>query len=75
MRGDIASAPNHEVAGTLWVPFRTLARGDGKGTFEFTWEGKTMDLPCIRIGPEKHVLWGMKCRRLETMLEAYSTPS
>ena len=64
---------NHEVAQTLWIPFRTLAAGEGKGTFEWTWEGKTLELPCIRIGPEKHVLWGMTYRMLETMLEALST--
>lgn len=73
LRGDVTVAPNYEVAQTLWVPFRTLAAGEGKGTFQWTWEGKTLDLPCVRIGPEKHVLWGMTYRMLETILEALST--
>lgn len=74
VRGALDVVPNHEVAQTLWIPFRTLAAGEGKGTFQWTWEGKTLDLPCIRIGPEKHVLWGMTYRMLETMLDAFSTP-
>jgi 8-oxo-dGTP pyrophosphatase MutT (NUDIX family) len=70
VRGAIQVSPNDEVAATLWVPFRALVSGEGKGTFEWQWEGKTLELPCIRIGPEKHVLWGMTYRMLETMLEA-----
>lgn len=73
VREPVSVSPNHEVAETLWVPFRTLAGGEGKGTFEWTWEGKTLELPCMRVGPEKHVLWGMTYRMLETMLEAFST--
>jgi 8-oxo-dGTP pyrophosphatase MutT (NUDIX family) len=70
VRGGVEVAPNYEVAETLWIPFRSLAAGEGKGTFTWSWEGKSMDLPCIRIGPDKHVLWGMTYRMLETMLEA-----
>ena len=73
VRGEVNASANHEVAQTLWIPFRTLAAGEGKGTFIWTWEGKSMELPCIRIGPEKHVLWGMTYRMLETILEALST--
>ena len=70
VRTAVDVVPNHEVAETLWVPFRTLAAGEGKGTYQFTYEDKSFELPCIRIGPEKHVLWGMTYRMLETMLEA-----
>jgi 8-oxo-dGTP pyrophosphatase MutT (NUDIX family) len=69
-RAPVSPVPNHEVQSTLWVPFASLARGEGKETFAWTWEGKTLDLPCVRIGPERHVLWGMTYRMLETMLEA-----
>jgi 8-oxo-dGTP pyrophosphatase MutT (NUDIX family) len=65
-----ALTPNREVAETMWVPFDVLARGEGKGTLPWTWEGKELDLPCIRIGPEQHVLWGLTYRMLETLLEA-----
>jgi 8-oxo-dGTP pyrophosphatase MutT (NUDIX family) len=74
IRGDVQVAANYEVAETLWVPFRKLARGEGKGTFEWTWEGKTLELPCIRLGPEQHVLWGMTYRMLETLLDAMQEP-
>jgi 8-oxo-dGTP pyrophosphatase MutT (NUDIX family) len=69
-RHDVAPTPNHEVAGTLWVPLAKLARGDGKGTYSFTWEEKPYELPCIRLEPDQRVLWGMTYRMLETMLEA-----
>jgi 8-oxo-dGTP pyrophosphatase MutT (NUDIX family) len=69
-REDVIATPNHEVASTLWVPFLKLARGEGKGTFEWTWDGKELDLPCIRLDPGQHVLWGMTYRMLETLLEA-----
>lgn len=67
---DVAVAPNVEVAETLWVPFATLARGEGKGTYAYTWEERTLELPCIRLGADQHVLWGMTYRMLETLLEA-----
>ena len=70
VRGPVDVAPNHEVAETLWVPMASFARGEGKGTFAFTWEGKSYDLPCFRLAPAQHVLWGMTYRMLETMLDA-----
>ncbi len=74
LRGDVAVTPNREVAETLWVPFQKLARGEGRGTFDWTWEGKTLELPCIRLDPGQHVLWGMTYRMLETMLDALAVP-
>ncbi len=71
---DVAPVPNVEVAETMWVPFDSLARGEGKGTFVWKWEGKELDLPCIRIGAAQHVLWGMTYRMLETLLEAMLAP-
>ena len=70
VREAVIATPNHEVAGTLWVPVAKLARGEGKGTYAFTWEDKPHELPCIRLDPGQHVLWGMTHRMLETMLEA-----
>lgn len=70
LRSAIDVAPNHEVSETLWVPFRALVQGEGRGTFEWSWEGKTLELPCIRLEPKQHLLWGMTYRMLETMLDA-----
>jgi 8-oxo-dGTP pyrophosphatase MutT (NUDIX family) len=70
MRQDVTPMPNHEVAGTLWVPLAKLARGEGKGTYAFTWEDKPYVAPCFRLDPGQHVLWGMTHRMLEAMLEA-----
>ena len=70
LREEVTPAPNYEVAGTLWVPVAKLARGEGKGTYSFTWEDKPYELPCIRLEPDQRVLWGMTHRMMETMLEA-----
>lgn len=68
---DVPVVPNlHEVATTLWVPFATLARGDGKSRFKLEYEGKSFDLPCIHLEPGQHRLWGMTYRMLETLLDA-----
>jgi 8-oxo-dGTP pyrophosphatase MutT (NUDIX family) len=62
--------PNHEVAETLWFPFGKLARGEGRGTHPWTYEGKRYELPCIRLEPPSNVLWGLTYRMCETMLDA-----
>ncbi len=69
-RDTVTPTLNAEVAGTLWVPLATLARGEGKGTHAFTWEEKPYELPCFRLDPGQHVLWGMTHRMLEQILEA-----
>ncbi len=70
LREDVVPTPNREVAATLWVPVAKLAAGDGRGTYAFTWESKPYELPCVRLDPGQHVLWGMTHRMMETMLEA-----
>jgi 8-oxo-dGTP pyrophosphatase MutT (NUDIX family) len=70
IREPVTPVPNYEVADTLWVPLSKLAGGEGKGTYAFTYENKPYELPCIRLDPGQHVLWGMTHRMLETMLDA-----
>lgn len=70
IREEVIPTPNQEVAGTLWVPLAKLARGDGRGMYAFTWENKPYELPCVRLEPGQHVLWGMTHRMMETILEA-----
>lgn len=71
LRGAADVLPNEaEVASTLWVPLSSLAQGEGRGTYSFTWENKPYEVPCYRLEPGQKVLWGMTYRMLETMLEA-----
>ncbi len=70
MQEPVTPTPNYEVADTLWVPLAKLARGEGKGMHSFTWEDEPYELPCFRLDPGQHVLWGMTHRMLETMLDA-----
>ncbi len=70
VREDAIATPNAEVADTLWVPVRTLAHGEGRGTYAFTWEEKAYELPCFRLQPGEHVLWGVTHRMMEMILAA-----
>ena len=70
LRSDVAVVPNNEVATTLWVRLSTLARGEGKSSFKFDYNGQTLDLPCIHLEPGQHRLWGLTYRMLETLLDA-----
>jgi 8-oxo-dGTP pyrophosphatase MutT (NUDIX family) len=69
-RDTVTPTLNAEVAGTFWVPLARLARGEGKGTYAFTWEDKPYELPCFRLDPGQHVLWGMTHGMLERILAA-----
>lgn len=75
LREPAALTPNEaEVADTLWVPLDAFARGHGKGTFRFTWEGREHEVPCFRLAPRERVLWGMTYRMLGTLFEALDAP-
>lgn len=69
-RGTVTPTLSAEVAGTLWVSLAKLARGEGKGTYAFTWEDKPYQLPCFRLDPGQHVLWGMTHGMVVRILEA-----
>lgn len=67
LRSDPGVVANNEVAHTMWVPFRSLAEGQGRGIFHYDYNGTKLELPCIRFG--ERVLWGLTYRMLELMLE------
>lgn len=70
LRADVSPSPNYEVADTLWVPFDKLSSGEGRETFHWQWEGKDLELPCIRLEHTEQVLWGMTYRMVQTILDA-----
>lgn len=70
VRGPAEATPNEEVASTMWIPVQSLASGEGRGTYSFTWEERSYDLPCVRLKPDNHVLWGLTHRMTEMILEA-----
>lgn len=70
LRSDTMPIPNEEVAEVLWYPFDAIASGTFRSTFSWRWKDKDLDLPCMRLEPGSHVLWGMTFRMVETMLEA-----
>lgn len=48
---------NHEVAEALWVPLAFLADGANRESFEHTWRGTPLVLPCYHFGGRK--IWGL----------------
>lgn len=69
VRAEVVAVPNVEVAATLWVPLKTLARDHGRRTFQLEYEGQSYDLPCIQLDPGQHRLWGVTYRMLESLLD------
>ena len=63
LQRDVAPAPNHEVAATLWTPLGPLARGEHRGTYAYPGMGKTMEFPCHRLG--ERVVWGLTWQMLD----------
>jgi 8-oxo-dGTP pyrophosphatase MutT (NUDIX family) len=66
---EVTIEPNHEVAGTLWVPLPILADPTRRETFAMDYDGQPYELPCISLPPNAHRLWGMTLRMMETLLE------
>jgi 8-oxo-dGTP pyrophosphatase MutT (NUDIX family) len=65
--------PNGEVAHVLWVPWRHLVQGEGRGTMRWQLQGRELVLPCRRLQGE--VLWGMTLRMVEDLLSVWGEHS
>lgn len=64
-------APNHEVEATLWVPLATLV--DPRHHVEYP--VASVGYPGIQVGdPQRHVVWGLTYRFLETFLATLGHP-
>lgn len=57
-----ALAPNHEVDEVHWASVGELASGSLDTTFEYVWQGQTLDLPAFRVG--ERVVWGLTHKML-----------
>lgn len=60
-----------EVAEAIWMPLRSLARGDGAGTHVFEASGERYELPSLPVG--NHVLWGLTYGMVTNFLAALAT--
>lgn len=63
----VSLRPNREVASAHWIPLDRLARGDGRSSFELTWSGAVLRMPCIDL--EGLRIWGLTLRMLDDLLE------
>lgn len=48
---------NHEVAETVWVPLAFLADDGNRESFDYSWRGAPLVLPCYHFGGRK--IWGL----------------
>lgn len=48
---------NHEVAEAVWVPLDFLADPANRESFDYTWRGTPLVLPCYHFGGRK--IWGL----------------
>lgn len=69
LRADVPlTVADDEVAEALWLPLAPLALGEGAGTFAYDHEGRTLELPCLRV--EHRVIWGLTYQMLHLLFAA-----
>jgi len=61
-------ALNYEVAEAVWTPLEPLVSGASATTFAYFWEGQTLSLPALQVGP--HVVWGLTYQMLRMLFDA-----
>lgn len=62
-----ALRPNVEVASAHWFAGGRLLRGEGRGTFPYTWREHTWQVP--RVDLDGCRIWGMSLRMIDDLLE------
>ena len=62
--------PNEEVDGVFHFPLHSLESGEGRGDFEFPFQGKEMTLDCIELQGCR--IWGLSLRMLDELLARIS---
>lgn len=58
---------NAEAASSHWFSLQALLDGEGRGDFEFEWQGNAIMLP--RIDQQGQRIWGMSLGMLDELLE------
>lgn len=59
--------PNPEVASVHWFNLGRFLEGEGRGTFDYDWQGTNLTLPCVRL--DGCFIWGMSLRLLDDIVE------
>jgi hypothetical protein len=56
---------NHEVDAVVWASLGPLWSGEAAMTLPYGYEGRTVDLPALRVGED--VVWGLTHRMLQDL--------
>lgn len=56
-----------EVAGIYWFNLARLRDGEGRGTFDYDFRGRRLQLPCVDLDGAR--IWGMTLRVVDDLLE------
>jgi 8-oxo-dGTP pyrophosphatase MutT (NUDIX family) len=59
--------PNHEVVSLHWLPLESLLGPAHRSTMEYPHEGRTLELPCLRI--DGLVIWGLTYKMFDNLRE------
>lgn len=60
-------APNAEVAGVVRFSFARFLAREARGTFPYSWQGVSYDLPCVRL--DGTLLWGMTLGMVDELVQ------
>lgn len=64
--------PNEEVAEVHWLGLPGLLAGEGRGTFDLRWQGRTVPMPILRAGTAD--IWGLTLRIVDDLVGRLASP-
>src|SRR5438876_11068309 len=62
LRGEATPEPGPEVRSVHWIPLSDLLAAGARSTFDYTHQGATLQFPCLRLGDQELVIWGLTYR-------------
>jgi 8-oxo-dGTP pyrophosphatase MutT (NUDIX family) len=66
LRGPGGGEPSREVVSLHWLSLDRLLAPETRSSFEYTHEGKLLELPCLRL--EGLVIWGLTYRMFDSLV-------
>jgi 8-oxo-dGTP pyrophosphatase MutT (NUDIX family) len=62
LRSEATPEPGPEVRSVHWIQLSRLLAAGARSTFDYTHQGATLQFPCLRLGDEELVIWGLTYR-------------
>jgi 8-oxo-dGTP pyrophosphatase MutT (NUDIX family) len=70
LKREVEVRPNEEVASYRWADMEDFLGPNGKSTYRFNYDGRTIEMPSYLVGD--YVVWGLTQRILSSVLKEQS---